>query len=85
MSKSKEVSVEEKRNTVREIKSQLHKVEEKEERLHRELLDEMLLIPNSTHESVPIGSEENSRVVKTSGKPPTFEFEPRDHVSLGML
>eukprot|EP01138_Halocafeteria_seosinensis_P008896 gb/GECG01009092.1/.p1 GENE.gb/GECG01009092.1/~~gb/GECG01009092.1/.p1 ORF type:complete len:464 (+),score=55.22 gb/GECG01009092.1/:1-1392(+) len=83
LSKSKTLSVEEKQTRVREIKSQLGEVEEQEETLHRQLLDEMLAIPNDTHEHVPIGSEDNSRVVKTYGDTPSFSFEPQDHISLG--
>lgn len=44
----------------------------------------MLEIPNVPHESVPAGADEKDNVVvRTWGEKPAFDFEPRDHVSIG--
>jgi seryl-tRNA synthetase len=41
-------------------------------------------IPNLLHDSVPDGADETSNVeVRRWGEPPSFDFEPRDHVALG--
>lgn len=41
-------------------------------------------IPNTLHESVPVGKDENANVeVKKWGQVPTFDFTPKDHVELG--
>lgn len=41
-------------------------------------------IPNLTHSSVPEGkSEADNTVMRTWGTPPTFDFTPQDHVTLG--
>lgn len=43
-------------------------------------------IPNPPHESVPEGrDEEDNEVIKTLGKVPKFDFEPRDHLELGEM
>ncbi|HEU4527412.1 MAG TPA: serine--tRNA ligase [Actinomycetota bacterium] len=42
--------------------------------------------PNVPHESAPDGmAEEDAVEVKRVGEPPSFGFEPRDHVALGEL
>lgn len=41
-------------------------------------------MPNVAHESVPIGDSEDDNVeVRRVGDQPGFDFEPKDHVSLG--
>jgi len=49
-----------------------------------ELQEVLLGIPNVPHPSVPAGASEADNVeLRRRGEPPAFEFEPRDHVSLG--
>lgn len=83
LSKSKDLSIEEKRSQVQEIKNKLNSVEEKEESLHHQLLQEMIRIPNDTHKDVPIGSEEKSNLIQAWGTIPEFSFTPKNHVQLG--
>ena len=41
-------------------------------------------LPNIPHQSVPVGPDESAnRVERVWGKPPKFDFEPKDHVDLG--
>jgi seryl-tRNA synthetase len=41
-------------------------------------------VPNIPHESVPVGkSADDNVVVRTSGQPPAFDFEPKAHWDLG--
>ena len=41
-------------------------------------------LPNVPHESVPDGADETSNVeVRRRGEPPSFDFEPQDHVAIG--
>jgi len=51
----------------------------------QEELDTLFLdIPNLTHDAVPEGaSEADNPEIRRWGEPPQFEFEARDHVSLG--
>jgi seryl-tRNA synthetase len=41
-------------------------------------------IPNMTHPDVPAGGEDEGRVLDTIGARPPFDFEPKDHLTLGV-
>lgn len=44
----------------------------------------LLRLPSIPHESVPVGKSDKENVVaETHGDPSTFDFEPKDHVTLG--
>ncbi|MFA4991315.1 MAG: serine--tRNA ligase [Candidatus Omnitrophota bacterium] len=43
----------------------------------------LLNIPNIPHNSIPIGSPEANKVVKSWGEPRKFDFKPRTHIELG--
>lgn len=54
------------------------------ESLQMELLEFSLLIPNLPHPTVPEGVNETAnREERRWGVPPTFNFQPKDHVDLG--
>ncbi len=55
------------------------KVGEIEQKIHNFLLG----IPNIPHESVPLGSPQNNRIVKEWGVKPAFSFTPKMHIELG--
>ena len=43
-----------------------------------------LNLPNTLHESVPVGADESGNVeVRRHGTPRTFAFTPKDHIALG--
>ncbi len=42
----------------------------------------LMTIPNLTHPETPRGGEAESKIVRTWGSPPTFDFKPLDHVAL---
>ncbi len=43
-------------------------------------------VPNITHESVPVGKDENENVeIRKWGEPKQFDFKVKDHVDLGAL
>ncbi len=66
------------------LKSQVADEEEKLRRLEGELHLRLRRIPNLTHPDAPLGqSEDDSRELRKSGTPRTFDFEPKDHVELG--
>jgi seryl-tRNA synthetase len=45
----------------------------------------LLTIPNLLHESVPFGEDDRDNVVvKVVGEPPTFDFEAKNHLALGL-
>ena len=52
--------------------------------IQTELQDLLLAVPNLPHESVPVGAgEEGNVVVRTWGTPKIFDFEVKDHVTVG--
>ncbi len=63
---------------IKEKKGELEKIEKEIKRI-------LYRLPNILHESVPIGTDESDNVViKTWGKLPKFDFEPKDHIDLGL-
>jgi seryl-tRNA synthetase len=66
------------------LKSRVAEEEERLRRLEGELNLRMRRIPNLTHPDAPVGrAEEDSRELRKSGTPRTFDFKPKDHVELG--
>ncbi len=63
-----------------EIKTFEQQLAEAEERL-KELL---LQIPNIPLDDVPEGGEDDAVVLRHVGEPPQFDFEPLDHLDLGV-
>jgi seryl-tRNA synthetase len=61
---------------IRAIDGRLREIEEEIEWL-------LLRIPNVPEASVPVGGEENNRVVRSWGDPIGFSFEPRPHWEIG--
>lgn len=52
--------------------------------LETDIETRLLQIPNLPHESVPYGkTAEENVVVREWGKAPTFDFKPKDHLTLG--
>ncbi len=43
----------------------------------------LMRLPNLLHESVPVGKDENDNIeVKVWGKPPKFDFKPKNHLEI---
>lgn len=57
---------------------------EKQVEKHKQNANHILMrLPNLLHESVPIGKDENDNVeVKVWGKPPKFDFKPKNHLEI---
>lgn len=67
-----------------QVKEEIKSLEPEIEKLETELDELALAVPNPTLDSVPDGGgEEDNVVVKTHGEKPVFDFEPKDHVTLG--
>lgn len=62
---------------VRALGPEMNKVEES-------LGQQLLVIPNVPHESVPVGADEAAnQEIRTWGKKPSFDFKVKDHVEIG--
>ena len=83
ISKSKELTNEEKANQVKAIKEQLRTREENYNNLKVEFDALMAVVPSVPLDIVPIGKDENDNVeIRKVGELPTFDFEPKDHLTL---
>lgn len=61
---------------IRKLETQVDAYKDKADRI-------LLTLPNLLHESVPIGKDETENVVvRTWGKPPTFDFNPKNHLEI---
>ncbi len=69
-----------------ELKELLETNEQKLRAVQSELEDLLLGLPNLIDDSVPEGTDESDNVeIRRWGEPRRFDFEPRDHVDLGLL
>ena len=69
---------------MKKVSDTAKELEERVRDFDTQLRDQLLIIPNIPHESVPVGPDAGSnRLERKWGEPPHFEFAPRDHVELG--
>jgi seryl-tRNA synthetase len=72
------------REQAKELKGRVQELEEQQRTLAAELDELMLGIPNLPSDDLPDGNtDEDAELVRTWGEPPTFDFEPVDHVTIG--
>ena len=68
------------------VSAELKGLEPELEQAESALTELLASTPNLPHPSAPDGfSDEDAAEIKRVGEPPTFDFEPRDHVALGEL
>jgi seryl-tRNA synthetase len=69
---------------MKEVSSKIKDFDDKLRDIDEKLNDILMVIPNIPHSSVPVGqTEEDNTIVRTVGKKPTFNFEPKSHVDIG--
>jgi seryl-tRNA synthetase len=69
---------------VARVSAEVKELEPQLEQVEADLSDLLARTPNVPHESAPDGfTDEDAVEVRRHGEPPTYEFEPRDHVALG--
>ena len=71
--------------TIAEMKALGDKIAEKDGELtvvNDKIRDFLLRLPNLPDEDLLAGGKENNKPIKTFGKKPTFNFEPKNHVEL---
>lgn len=66
-----------------QIKSELKSSENQLEKLQEEYYKLTRQVPNLPKDDVPIGDESKKEVVRQVGEKPKFDFEPKDHLTLG--
>lgn len=74
------------RERVRAIGDRIKELDERVAAIEKELSEIASALPNLPHESCPVGPDESAnRVERVWGEKPVFDFEPRDHVTIGEL
>ena len=72
------------RDQMRQVATDIKTVESELEGVMSALEEQLLFLPNLPDEAVPEGAgAEDNVVVRTWGEPPTFDFEPLEHWTLG--
>jgi len=68
------------------IPDRIKELEGIERELSEKIRDELLVIPNVPHQSVPVGKgEKDNAEIRRWGQAPKFDFEPRDHAEIGTM
>jgi seryl-tRNA synthetase len=66
------------------LKVTIQELQQRRKLVQVQLEQQLLLVPNLPHDSVPDGaSDEENVVVRSWGEPPRFDFIPRTHYELG--
>jgi len=80
---SKKIDFKENIEKMRLLSSDIKSFDKELKDLEESINDVLLHIPNTIHESVPIGkSEKDNVVVKEWGEKPSFDFEPKSHIDI---
>ncbi|MEM2634601.1 MAG: serine--tRNA ligase [Nitrososphaerales archaeon] len=70
---------------MKDLSNKIQEIDYKIQEIEKEFNNLMLQLPNLIHDSVPEGKDENDNVVIRSwGEPTQFDFEPKDHIDLGL-
>lgn len=84
IAKSKGQNADELIENVTIAKLRMQQLEEQEKELSAKLTDLLSGIPNLPADDTPAGAGEEDNVeIRLEGVPPTFDFDPKDHVELG--
>jgi len=84
MKEGKKDEAESRRREVGELKDRIADLDQKRATAETKMNELLSTLPNVPHESVPRGeSEEDNVEIRRWGNPPSFDFEPKDHVDLG--
>ena len=85
MKEGKKEEAEARRAEVGTLKERIAELDQLRAQTEARMNDLLSSLPNIPHESVPRGeSEEDNVEVRRWGTPPQFDFEPKDHVDLGV-
>ncbi|MDP3724123.1 MAG: serine--tRNA ligase [bacterium] len=66
------------------VREKLGQLDGKLHILNQALQTKLLELPNLPADDVPDGGEDAKEIIRTVGEIPTFSFQPKDHVDLGL-
>ncbi|HMP17738.1 MAG TPA: serine--tRNA ligase, partial [Gemmatales bacterium] len=70
-------------NEGRALRTKVAELEARQKAIDAELRSVLRMIPNLTHPDAPVGTDSSAnKVIRTWGKPASFDFKPLDHVAL---
>jgi seryl-tRNA synthetase len=85
MKEGKREEAESRRKEVTELKDRIADLDRMRDDSETRMRELLATLPNLPHESVPVGKDETANaVIRTWGEKPTFDFEIKDHVDLGI-
>lgn len=85
MKEGRKEEAESRRLAVRELGERIALSDAQLNTVETDLSGLMDTLPNVPHDSAPVGRDESAnQEIKRWGTPPTFDFEPRDHVDLAV-
>jgi seryl-tRNA synthetase len=68
---------------MKSISQKISDLDKKVEEIDEKIRIFVLNIPNIPHNSIPIGTPEANKVVKSHGESRKFDFKPKNHIELG--
>lgn len=70
---------------MKSVSQKISDFDKKVEETYEKIAKLIYIIPNIPDEAVPIGGPESNKIVRSWGKNPTFDFNPRTHIELAEL
>jgi len=67
------------------LADEVKKAQDERDEIAAAFQQQVLRISNLVDDAAPRGGEDDYRVIEEVGTPPTFDFEPRDHLELGEM
>ena len=64
------------------VSQKIAELDKKVEEVDQNIAKIVYIIPNIPDKSLPVGGPENNKIVRSWGKNPTFDFNPKSHVEL---
>jgi seryl-tRNA synthetase len=84
MKEGRKEEAEARRQEVGQLKERIAELDRQRDEAEENMRTLLSTLPNIPHESVPVGADESANTeVRRWGAPPSFDFEPKDHVDLG--
>ena len=85
MKEGKRDEAESRRREVTELKDRIAELDQARDQAEQRMAELISTLPNIPHQSVPVGKDETANAeVRRWGTKPEFDFEPKDHVDLGI-
>ena len=71
----------------RKLREQKELAQSQHDALDQEIASLLVRVPNMTHPSAPVGSDDasNKEIARGATPIPTFDFKPKDHLELGTI